>query len=243
FLASIQDTHVGKQHADYLPQIPNLPTAKAVGRIKPRTALTDWLAVGYDPWSAGKEPLSNEFISTLFGVEEGEGGVAAAEVEASALRLVEAQQAPGGAFDSGFIEEKDEAGHRRLNAMALEEQKLAEDFAQLGSWVRHNKPQEVERALNAPDWEMPIDYQDDTGNTLLLLAAQNNNKRIVKLALRRGAEMNKQNVNGQTVLHYAFRYGFDALAEWLLAHGADDSLRNADGLTCYEGLGLGDLID
>ena len=30
--------------------------------------------------------------------------------------------------------------------------------------------------------------------------------------------------------------GFDELAEYLQSKGADDSLRNADGLTCYEGL-------
>mmetsp|Transcript_33769 Transcript_33769/g.43345 ORF Transcript_33769/g.43345 Transcript_33769/m.43345 type:complete len:1809 (+) Transcript_33769:177-5603(+) len=239
FLASVSDTHVGKQNVDYLPQIPNLPKAKAVGRIKPRNAATDWLAVGYDPWSAGKEPLHHEFISTLFGVEE---SAAASAVEQSALKMVQAQKAQG-KFDSGFIEEKDEDGHRVLNQMALEEQKMAEDFEQLGSWVRHNKPQEIERELNSPDWEMPIDYTDDAGNTLLLLAVQNNNKRVVKLALRRGANMKHQNVNGQTVLHYAFRYGFQDLAQYLLEKGADDSIRNAEGLTCYEGLSADDLLD
>ena len=33
--------------------------------MKPRSAAEDWFAVGFDPWSAGREPLSAEFIPTL----------------------------------------------------------------------------------------------------------------------------------------------------------------------------------
>ena len=45
-----------------------------------------------------------------------------------------------------------------------------------------------------------------------------------------------QNLNGNTILHYAYEYKFEELAEYLKEKGADDSLLNADGLTCYEGL-------
>jgi ankyrin repeat protein len=110
------------------------------------------------------------------------------------------------------------------------------DFAQLASWARHAKYREIEDAMNQEDWTLPIDYQDELGNTLLQVAAQNGSKRIAKLALRRGADINKQNLAGQTVLHYVFAYAFDDLAEYLQQKGADDALRNADGLTCYEGL-------
>lgn len=44
---------------------------------------------------------------------------------------------------------------------------------------------------------MPIDYQNDLGLTLLHVAAQNGNKRIAKLCLRKGADVNKRNNNGQ----------------------------------------------
>lgn len=40
----------------------------------------------------------------------------------------------------------------------------------------------------------------------------------------------------QTALHYAYSYGFESLGEYLISKGADDSITNADGLTCYEGL-------
>ena len=41
---------------------------------------------------------------------------------------------------------------------------------------------------------------------------------------------------GQGALHYCFAYGYEDMAEYLMNKGADDSLLNADGLTCYEGL-------
>ena len=56
-----------------------------------------------------------------------------------------------------------------------------------------------------------------------------------------GAELNKQNINGQSCLHYAFGYGFEDLGEYLIEKGADDSLKNADNLTCYEGLNMTDV--
>ncbi len=88
-----------------------------------------------------------------------------------------------------------------------------------------------------------ISARDEKGNTLLLCAAQNNNKRVAKLCLRNAAEINVQNHRGQTVLHYCYKYGFQELFEFFLDQGADDTLTNKDGLTCFEGLSLEDLAD
>ncbi len=44
------------------------------------------------------------------------------------------------------------------------------------------------------------------------------------------------NLLRQTPLHYAYSYGFESFGEYLISKGADDSIVNADGLTCYEGL-------
>jgi len=85
-------------------------------------------------------------------------------------------------------------------------------------------------------WNVPIDYQDDQGNTLLHVVAQNGNKRMMKLCLRRGAALNTQNLSGQTALHFAFGFGYKDAGEYLLRKGADDTIKNADGLTCYEGM-------
>ncbi|CAM9815440.1 unnamed protein product, partial [Sphacelaria rigidula] len=65
FLSHLNPTRSHTQHCDYLPHVPNMPQARAVGRVRPRSAAEDWFAVGFDPWSAGREPLSAEFVSSL----------------------------------------------------------------------------------------------------------------------------------------------------------------------------------
>ena len=211
FINSIYHQHTAKMHVDYLPATSNLNVAKEVGVVKPPKIAEQWEAEGYDPWSANKDPFSTCFVPSLEFEEEG-----VAEV-------------PKGEFvdDSGL-------------AMIQEEQKQnnkdAEDLDFLFSACRHGKYGDIETAITMPEWTLPIDAQDNAGNTLLSIACQNGNKRIAKLCLRRGADINKQNLAGQTNLHYCFSYGFEDMAEYLMDKGADDSLLNADGLTCYEGL-------
>merc|ERR1711871_1721844 len=95
--------------------------------------------------------------------------------------------------------------------------------------VKNSKIAELEEAL---DEDVPVDTTDDHGSTLLMLACQQGNKRIAKFLLRRGAKLNYQNLNGNTCLHYCYEYKLDELAEYMKSKGADDSLLNADGLTC-----------
>lgn len=115
------------------------------------------------------------------------------------------------------------------------------EFAKICTLCRHGKYRELEDTLNDPSWSLPIDYCDDAGNTLLMIACQNGNKRIAKLCLRRGSQINNQNLNGNSCLHFAFGYGFSDLGEYLISKGADDSLQNANYLTCYEGLDMDEL--
>ena len=84
----------------------------------------------------------------------------------------------------------------------------AREFADLCTLCRHGKYRELEEMINNPSWTLPIDYCDDSGNTLLMIACQNGNKRIAKLCLRRGSQINNQNLNGNSCLHFAFGYGF-----------------------------------
>ena len=171
FLNAIGATHVGQQNVDYLPNVPNLPQCKPVGRVKPRSAAEDWLAIGFDPWSAGKEPLSSEFITSLT--------TAAASVKDDSI--LDNKEAEG-----AFINLMDKKGVEAMQEIAAQENKMAADFAELCSYVRHGKYREVEEKMNEPDWTLPIDYPDVVGNTLLMVACQNGNKRIAKLCLRRG---------------------------------------------------------
>ncbi len=77
-----------------------------------------------------------------------------------------------------------------------------------------------------------------------------------KVLLRGGANMNVQNNKGQTPLHFAFAFGYQELGQYvgraqmlvsnvtpwdryLIAKaGADPTIKNHFGLTCYEGLGF-----
>jgi len=102
------------------------------------------------------------------------------------------------------------------------------------------------RTGNITDLEFILDRniidtntKDENGNSLLHLCCQQGNKRMVKFMLRRGADIKTQNTAGNSVLHHCHLYSHFELAQYLLSKGADDSLVNADGCTCYEGLTQG----
>ena len=86
------------------------------------------------------------------------------------------------------------------------------------------------------DQEVSIENKDAHGNTLIIISAQQNSKRMLKMLLRRGADINAQNSTGCTCLHYTNEYKFDALTDYILGKGGDDTLLNMKGLTCYEGI-------
>lgn len=83
-----------------------------------------------------------------------------------------------------------------------------------------------------------IHDRDDDGNTPLMVAAQNNNKKMVKFLLRKGADINAQNLTGQSALHFCYGLNFHELAKYLETKGADPLQRNALNLTTFEGVEL-----
>jgi len=110
-----------------------------------------------------------------------------------------------------------------------------EDLANVFSFARHNRSKDLERVLDSSG--IPPNVRDQHGNTILIIACQNGLKRIAKVALRRGADINARNYKGNTCLHFCFAYGYgDTLGKYLISKGADSSIRNAAGLSCYEGL-------
>ena len=227
FVGSIQMSHTAKQYTDYLPTQPNINEPTSVGIVKPVRILNEWTASGFDPWSNGKDPVSTSFVPTLYADEEADGAVPVGTAGA-------------GAADSG-------SGTKALSSIEqkkleqAELQKAQEDLDRVFSYCRHGKYEEINAFFEDPDTTLLIDAKDSLGNTLLSIAAQNGNKRIAKLCLRRGADVNTQNLSGQGVLHYCIAYGFEDLADYFIQKGADDTMVNADGLTCYEGLNLDDV--
>ena len=104
------------------------------------------------------------------------------------------------------------------------------NFITLCSLARDSKVSEVEQLMNQPDWHVSVDYQDEHGNALIQLCSQNGNKRLIKLCLRRGANLNIQNSNGNTALHFLF--GYKEVGKYTIEKGSDNSIRNDSGLTC-----------
>lgn len=85
-----------------------------------------------------------------------------------------------------------------------------------------------------------IDSEDEKGNTLLIIAAQNSNGRLVEKLVVRGAKVNHQNMFGNTARHYALAFDPDGgLGEYLIENGADDTIENMEGCTPYDGVGSG----
>ena len=98
----------------------------------------------------------------------------------------------------------------------------------------HNLPALEELLDN--EGVLDVDTRDQHGNTLFILACQQGNKKLARFLLRRGSYINAQNNAGNTALHYLNEYNHTNLADWLVRKGADDTLKNAEGLTAYEGV-------
>ena len=102
------------------------------------------------------------------------------------------------------------------------------------SQARNGRLRRMEESLNAG---FPVDAEDEKGNTLLLIAAQNRMKKMIELLLARAANINHQNGHGNTALHYAMAYDPEGvIGEFLIEKGADDTLENINGNSCYDGL-------
>jgi len=106
------------------------------------------------------------------------------------------------------------------------------------SKARHNRKSEMMSMLDDSSKGLDVDVEDETGNSVLMIACQNNHKKIVKELLRRSCDVNHQNHKGHTCLHYSFAYKYTQLGEYLISKGADPSVRNIFGFTCFEGLDI-----
>ena len=78
--------------------------------------------------------------------------------------------------------------------------------------------------------------RDGRGNTILVVAAQNNRKRAAKAAVRAGVPLDARNAKGNTAMHFALAYGYRDIAEYLVRKGADPTVTNDEGLRPDQGL-------
>ena len=103
-------------------------------------------------------------------------------------------------------------------------QKKEPDF-NVFSLARHGRVGDVEDALLRG---FPIDTTDEFGNNLLIVACQNGNKKIAKLALKYGCNINSINNTGKTAVNFAKRFGHTDLADYLIDKGADDDVGSSE---------------
>ena len=75
---------------------------------------------------------------------------------------------------------------------------------------------------------------DNDGNSFLNIAVQCGFKQIVNYLLHLGANPNSQNYKLNTPLHYALSYQYFEIADILLRNGANENLKNSDGLTAWQ---------
>ena len=101
--------------------------------------------------------------------------------------------------------------------------------------VKNHNLSALEEVLDC-EGDLDIDTRDQHGNTLFILACQQGSKKLAKFLLRRGSYINAQNHAGNSALHYLNEYNHTNLADWLVRKGADDTLKNVEGLTAYEGV-------
>eukprot|EP00428_Durinskia_dybowskii_P067054 CAMPEP_0170370428 /NCGR_PEP_ID=MMETSP0117_2-20130122/8506_1 /TAXON_ID=400756 /ORGANISM="Durinskia baltica, Strain CSIRO CS-38" /LENGTH=282 /DNA_ID=CAMNT_0010625203 /DNA_START=133 /DNA_END=981 /DNA_ORIENTATION=+ len=128
------------------------------------------------------------------------------------------------------IDEESEYVALDLAAAGLSEKDVEDVF----SYARHGRCEEIERLFSKG---LPVDVRDSFGNTVLIIACQNGNKRVAKAVLRRGANINSRNHKGNTPLHYCYHYGYgDSLGQYLISKGADADARNNAGKTIEQGI-------
>ena len=101
---------------------------------------------------------------------------------------------------------------------------------QIFSKVRHGRADKVKEALLA---RFPVDARDEFGNTMLILSAQNNNRRILKLCLKFRANIDAVNKKGNTALHYSCFYEYTEISQTLRKYGARCDIKNHEGNICF----------
>ena len=80
-----------------------------------------------------------------------------------------------------------------------------------------------------------IDHQEKyTGDTLLMRAVKIYNIHVIQYLLDKKCNINIQNYELNTALHYAYMYNRNDLINILISHGADESIVNKNGNTPWE---------
>lgn len=109
-----------------------------------------------------------------------------------------------------------------------------EIYFELIKLVIEGKNKNFEKYYESKKNFIDINQELYEGNTLLLLCVKEGNFFITKFLCERGAEINRQNNDGNTALHYAIGKQFYAIADILTRYGAREDIKNIRGLTPWD---------
>jgi len=132
------------------------------------------------------------------------------------------------------IRARKDVHHERMAGAIRDSDTTPNDLDTVFSLARNGRRRQVEDVL---DKGFAIDTEDEFGNTLLIVGAQQVNIGLCEMLIKRQANVNRQNHQGNSALHYAMAYDPSGdLGEYLIAQGADDTLENKWGLSPYDGI-------
>ncbi len=129
---------------------------------------------------------------------------------------------------------KKEVQHEQLATNLRVTETSPNDIDTIFSYARNGRRRKLEDAI---DGGFDMNAEDEFGNTLLITASQQVNLGLCEVLIRRGCDVNRQNFQGNTALHYAMAYDPSGdLGEYLISQGCDDTLENKWGLSPYDGI-------
>ena len=99
--------------------------------------------------------------------------------------------------------------------------------------VLNEDVQVVERLLSL-DILADINTQNDLGQTPLIIAVNNNYRKLVEILIMHGALVNLRDKRGLTPLMYAALNNNENLIKLLIKCGADVRLKSNDGMTAFQ---------
>ena len=112
---------------------------------------------------------------------------------------------------------------KRRKTVPIDVLLLSRDF-----FLMNGEPEEKLR-LQKMFQDCNVDQITAGGVTALTQSALDGRLENVKLLVELGADVNKRDKFGSTALHYAVSEGYENICRYLLKHGANARLENADG--------------
>ena len=107
-------------------------------------------------------------------------------------------------------------------------------YFELIRFIMEGKNKAFEKLFEKKKKFIDINQELFDKNTLLILCVKEGNYFITKFLCEQGAEVNLQNNNGNTALHYALGKQFYTIADILTRHGAREDIKNKNGLIPWD---------